>query len=189
MTTFPVPVQTTSQIEEHRRRFEKQRQADQWQAVQDYARAHPGVSHRSAFAILQHDRPALFRDPDSGQTSEQAEEMRHSNQQKQDRIHAAIAELRAKTPMTFVRVWNQIRAAHPDWFEFDETPQRRQSPKTAGPSRTASFSDGRNAYRAEVLRAQAQVAAMRAEQKKWGTVVVQGGIFTDIWTGENVTGL
>jgi len=66
---------------------DRERQAKQWDAVRDYVSSHPGVSHRSAFIILSHDRPDLFRDPETGQTPEEREELHHSNQLKQQSIH------------------------------------------------------------------------------------------------------
>jgi hypothetical protein len=65
---------------------DRERQAKQWDAVRDYVSSHPGVSYRSAFMILSHDRPDLFRDPETGQTLEEREELHHSNQLKQQRI-------------------------------------------------------------------------------------------------------
>jgi hypothetical protein len=103
---------------------DRERQQKQWAAVKDYAAKHRGMSHRSAFHILQQDRPDLFSDG-SGMTPDESEDLRHSNQKKQNRIHAEIQKLRGGrngSKITFARAWNELRKSKPHLFNFDEAP-------------------------------------------------------------------
>jgi hypothetical protein len=104
---------------------DREKQQRQWQAVRDYAQAHPGLSHRSAYHILMQDRPELFSD-ESGQTAQEAEDLQHSNQKKQDRIHAEIKKMRTgpdgEMKMTFSKAWDTLRQQKPGLFNFDEAP-------------------------------------------------------------------
>jgi hypothetical protein len=117
---------------------DREKQQGQWQAVRDYVQAHPGMSHRSAYHILMQDRPELFSDG-SGQSPEEAEDLRHSNQKKQDRIHAEIKKMRTgpdgEMKMTFSKAWNTLQQQKPGLFRFDEAPVRsfpvEYSPRSA----------------------------------------------------------
>jgi hypothetical protein len=75
--------------------------------------------------MAQTDHPDLFLD-DSGQTPQEAEDLRHSNQKKQDRIHAEIKKMRTgpdgQMKMTFQKAWNTLRQKKSGLFNFDETP-------------------------------------------------------------------
>jgi hypothetical protein len=182
---MPLPY-TVNRLEEESRPTPEQeakdrdRQAKQWQAVRDYVREHPGISHRSALATLQHDRPALFKDS-SGLSPEAAEDLKHSNGLKQQRIHAEIERIRKDKPQTFQRAWNQVRQEHPEWFDFQEV---------TGPSVPLKASSGRVA----AAQARAHLAALQEKDfdqdgapivREAGEVIVcQGGaFFTDLQTG------
>jgi len=46
--------------------------------VKAYVAGNPGLSHRSAYHLAQRDHPALFRDPDTGQSPQEQEDVRHA---------------------------------------------------------------------------------------------------------------
>jgi len=73
--------------------------------------------------MAQTDHPDLFLD-DSGQTPQEAEELQHANQKKQDRIHAEIKKLRTgpdgEMKMSFQKAWGLLRQQKPQLLNFDE---------------------------------------------------------------------
>src|SRR5262249_5167516 len=75
--------------------------------------------------MAQTDHPDLFLD-DSGQTPQEAEDLQHANQKKQDRIHAEIKKLRTgpdgEMKMSFQKTWGLLRQQKPQLLNFDEAP-------------------------------------------------------------------
>jgi len=74
--------------------------------------------------MLKSSKPELFTDDETGQApTQELEETKHANRQKQEAIKNEIAKMQAADPhLSFQLAWNRLQKANPSLFNFKQAP-------------------------------------------------------------------